>query len=179
MRLVRFTLLLAVAFGGNASAGELRVGEASRTYTAEIPPHAVALPLVLALHGNLQQGADMRNRTAWPEIARREHVAVVFPNGLNRSWADLRADSEREGRKPPAGTDDIRFLVALARHFVDTGVADPKRIYVAGVSNGGAMAMSLACERPDLLAAAAVVIMGMTRGMQPPASPRSRFRCSS
>ena len=171
LALVPLTFLLAVAFCGGAAADVLRVGNASRTYIARIPENASRVPLVLVLHGNLQRGADLRARTAWPEVARREHVAVLFPDGLNRSWADLRADAEREGRKPPAGTDDVAFLVALARHFVDTGVADPKRIYVAGISNGGAMAMSLACERPDLFAAAAVVIMGMTRGMESACKP--------
>ena len=43
-----------------------------------------------------------------------------------------------------------------------TARADPKRIYVTGVSNGGAMTMTLVCERADLFAAAASVIMNFT-----------------
>ncbi len=42
------------------------------------------------------------------------------------------------------------------------GTADAKRVYVAGISNGGAMAMTLVCARADLFAAGASVIMNLT-----------------
>jgi polyhydroxybutyrate depolymerase len=159
-------LLLAIAlllFLGIAPRAEtLVIGGVARSYSAILPAQQPA-PLVLVLHGNLQQGADMMKRTSWPDVARREGLLAVFPDGRNRAWADGRTASERPGRVPPAGTDDVTFLVALAQKYIDAGLADPKRIYVTGVSNGGMMALALACNRADFFAAAALVIASFTR----------------
>ena len=54
---------------------------------------------------------------------------------------------------------------ALIEKFVADGVADPKRIYVTGLSNGGAMTMTMICARADLFAAAASVIFNLTDDM--------------
>jgi polyhydroxybutyrate depolymerase len=107
----------------------------------------------------------MAARTSWPDVARREHFGVVFPDGLNRAWADLRPNTKRAGRAPPKGTDDIGFIVALIEKFVVEGAADPKRIYITGLSNGGAMTMTMICARAELFAAAASVIFNLTDDM--------------
>ncbi len=144
-----------------ASADTLDVGGVTRTYTAQLADTKPA-PLVIILHGNTQTGADMAERTSWPQVAKREHFGVVFPDGLNRAWADLRPSSKRAGRVPPDGTDDAAFIVRLAEEFVADGIADPKRLYVTGLSNGGGMTMAMICVRADLFAAAASVIDNLT-----------------
>jgi polyhydroxybutyrate depolymerase len=144
-----------------ASAETIKVGQTTRHYTAQLAELKLA-PLVIVLHGNTQTGADMVTRTAWPTVARRENIAVVFPDGLNHSWADLRPNNMRAGRVPPHGTDDVAFITRLVEKFVADGSADPKRVYVTGISNGGAMTMTLVCKRADLFAAAASVIMNLT-----------------
>lgn len=144
--------------------GTLVVDGIPRSYLLQRPPRQPA-PLVLVLHGNSQQGRDLLEHTSWPAVARREGFALVLPDGRNRGWADLRRDSEVAGRRPPPGTDDVKFLTALAQDLVRRGIADPHRIYVAGISNGGAMAMTLACTHPGLFAAASSTIMAMTQGL--------------
>ena len=74
-------------------------------------------------------------------------------------------EKERIGRIPPEGTDDIAFLSALIEKLIADGVADARRIYVTGLSNGGAMTMSMLCARANLFAAAAAVIMNLTDGL--------------
>jgi len=113
-----------------ALAETLDVGGVTRTFTAQLPDTQPA-PLVIVLHGNTQTGADMADRTSWPQVAKREHFGVVFPDGLNRAWADLRPSHKRGGRLPPDGTDDAAFIVKLAEEFVADGVADPKRLYAS------------------------------------------------
>ncbi len=157
-----FALVAVLAFGaGAASAEQIDIGGVTRTFTAQLPDNKPA-PLVIVLHGNTQTGADMASRTLWPPVAKRERFGIVFPDGLNRAWADLRPNSKRAGRAPPEGTDDVGFIVALIEKFVADGAADPKRIYVTGVSNGGAMTMTMICARADLFAAAASVIINLT-----------------
>src|SRR4051794_31870140 len=161
--MMRATLLMVALLLGptTASADTIKVGQTTRHYTAQLPELKL-VPLVIVLHGNTQTGADMITRTAWPTVARRENFAVVFPDGLNHSWADLRPNNMRAGRIPPHGTDDIAFIVKLVEKLVADGSADPKRIYVTGISNGGAMTMTLVCKRADLFTAAASVIMNLT-----------------
>ena len=57
-------------------------------------------PLVIVLHGNTQTGAALVARTSWPEVARRERFGVVFPDGLNRAWADLRPGTQTRRPRP-------------------------------------------------------------------------------
>jgi polyhydroxybutyrate depolymerase len=157
-----FVLVIALAFGtGAAPAEPIDIHGVTRTFTVQLPGTRPA-PLVIVLHGNTQTGADMASRTSWPEIARREHFGIVLPDGLNRAWADFRPNVNRAGRAPPEGTDDIAFIVALIEKFIADGTADPRRIYVTGLSNGGAMTMTMICVRADLFAAAASVIMNLT-----------------
>jgi polyhydroxybutyrate depolymerase len=144
-----------------AGAETIDIGGVTRTYLAQFPETKSA-PLVIVLHGNTQTGADMRTRTSWSLVASRERFGVIYPDGLNRAWADLRPDSRRAGRPPPAGTDDVAFIVKLIEKHVADGTIDPKRVYITGLSNGGAMTMTLTCARADLFAAAASVIMNLT-----------------
>ncbi len=139
----------------------LTIDGVKRTFSIQ-SPGAKPAPLVLVLHGNTQQGSDMETRTSWPGVAAREKFTVVFPDGLNKSWADLRGSGPRGGRAPPKGTDDAAFLMAIVDKLIKDGIADPKRIYVTGTSNGGAMSMTLACLHTATFAAAASVIMNMT-----------------
>jgi polyhydroxybutyrate depolymerase len=79
-----------------------------------------------------------------------------------RGRQTLRLRDKRAARSPPDGTDDVAFIAKLIEKYVVSGVADPKRVYVTGISNGGAMAMTLACTRAELFAAVASVIMNLT-----------------
>ena len=146
---------------GAASAETITVNGAKRTFSTRLADVKPA-PLVIVLHGNTQTGADMASRTSWPAVAGREHFTVVFPDGLKRAWADLRPSEMRAGRTPPEGTNDVAFIAKLVETYVADGTADPQRVYVTGLSNGGAMTMTLACKRADLFAAAASVIMNFT-----------------
>jgi polyhydroxybutyrate depolymerase len=154
-------VLAAICWIGSAAAETITINGVTRTFTATLPDTKPA-PLVIVLHGNTQTGEDMATRTSWPAVAKRERFGAVFPDGLNRAWADLRPNEKRTLRTPPEGTDDVAFIAKLIEKYVADGRADPKRVYVTGVSNGGAMTMTMICARADLFAAAASVIMNLT-----------------
>jgi len=159
MRIAAFVAALAAASA--ASADTIDIDGLKRSYTVQLPAKRL-VPLVVVLHGKTQRGADMMTRTAWPQVAKREGFAVVFPDGLNHAWADARTKAGPALRGPPAGTDDVAFITKLVEKLVANGTADPRRVYVTGISNGGAMAMTLVCARADLFAAAASVSMNLT-----------------
>ncbi|WP_369720573.1 PHB depolymerase family esterase [Bradyrhizobium sp. LLZ17] len=81
--------MAAIWFAHPAAADTIDVDGTKRSYTAQLPAKKPA-PLMVVLHGNTQDGADMIARTAWPQVAKREGFAVVFPDGLNHAWADAR-----------------------------------------------------------------------------------------
>jgi polyhydroxybutyrate depolymerase len=162
LQVSRITIALATVCCARPALSEtISINGVARTFLAQFPETRPA-PLVIVLHGNTQTGADMATRTLWPAVAKRESFGVIFPNGLSHAWADLRPDTLRAGRIPPKGTDDVAFIVKLIGKYVADGSADPKRVYVTGISNGGAMTMTLVCARADLFAAAASVIMNLT-----------------
>ena len=85
---------LGVGLGGACGAlpargDSLTVDGVTRTFIAQLPETKPA-PLVIVLHGNTQTGVDMVRRTSWPLVAKRDHFAVLYPEGLDQAWADLR-----------------------------------------------------------------------------------------
>ena len=101
--------------------------------------HGGPRPTVIVLHGALGSGAGTARTAGFAEAAARRNFTAVFPDGLDRQWNDGRMDGHN-------GPDDIGFIRALVRRLVADGVADPHRVYLAGISNGGMMSFALACK---------------------------------
>jgi polyhydroxybutyrate depolymerase len=74
-------------------------------------------------------------------------VALAFPSAVGNRW-----------QFDPGKNDDVAMVRALAARLVADGVADRRRIYLAGVSSGGLLALRVLCDGADYLAGAAVLI---------------------
>lgn len=129
--------------------GRLDHGGRTRTFISWSPEGPGPFPLVVALHGRLGTGAQMLKLSGLTAIAEQEHFIVVYPDGIDRSWADGRNTSPASKQ----GVDDVAFLRALIDEFVTKRSADPSRVYVLGMSNGGFMALTLACQAADTVTA--------------------------
>ncbi|MFE3057859.1 hypothetical protein [Nocardia sp. NPDC059239] len=84
---------------------DLRIGGRRRTFTLRLPNRATGtgeIPLVLALHGRGGTGQMMRHMTGFDSKADHWSMAVAYPDGYRRNWADGRngddvgADAERD-----------------------------------------------------------------------------------
>jgi polyhydroxybutyrate depolymerase len=117
-------------------------------------------PTVIVLHGALGTGSGTALNTGFSEAAAERGFTAVFPDGISRQWHDGRIGG-------PGGPDDVGFIRALVRRLVDDGVAEPHRIYLAGISNGGMMTFTLACKAGDLFAGIGTVIANMPAGIEP------------
>jgi poly(hydroxyalkanoate) depolymerase family esterase len=117
-----------------------------------------ALPLVCMLHGCTQDAASFAAATRMNEAADRHGFVVVYPQqdrGGNPQgcWNWFDPDNQRRGAGEPASiVDSVREVVATAAPWT----IDPSRVFVAGLSSGGAMAAILATAYPDVFAAVAV-----------------------
>lgn len=124
-------------------------------------------PVIISLHGRLGTAARQMTFADFKPIADRDKVIIICPQGIERSWND--------GRGTPAnsrGVNDVKFIDELIAYIIDTYHADPSRIYVTGMSNGGFMTSRLACELYKRIAAVAVVAASMDKDMgYQPAQP--------
>ena len=117
-------------------------------------------PVIISLHGRLGTAIRQMTFANFKPIADRDKVIIVCPQGIERSWND--------GRGTPAnsrGIDDVKFIDELITYIINTYHADPSRIYVVGMSNGGFMTSRLACELNKRIAAVAVVAASMDQDM--------------
>jgi poly(hydroxyalkanoate) depolymerase family esterase len=122
------------------------------------PAPAAGAPLVVMLHGCTQTAASFAAATAMTEVADRHGFIVLFPEQSRArnqqgcwNWF-LPAHQTRDAGEPAA-------IAAATREVVSgsAGVAvDPRRVFVAGLSAGGAMAAIVAATHPDLFAAVAI-----------------------
>ena len=126
------------------------------------PPAAAGpRPLLVVLHAALLSGASTRDELErLPDMARRAGVALAFPDAQGLFWNDGSLSRALPPALSPTG-DDLAFLDALIAALVADGTADPAAIHIAGVSNGGMMALRYACARADRLASVAVFMATM------------------
>lgn len=115
-----------------------------------LPENGVPLVIMLHAEGDTPESA-MKYTTEgrWNELAFREKFIVAFPEGHNRYWNDCRADVQDQ----PSNQDDVGFLLALIEMLGGDYPIDYSKVFVAGHSNGGMMAMRLALEAPDAVRA--------------------------
>jgi polyhydroxybutyrate depolymerase len=142
----------------------ITIGGKPRSYVIERPAIAGPRPTIFILHGASGAIRELRDL---PQLAAGAGAVSVMPNGVGGRWnffppgkesqTDRAFFQQQYGGLP----DDVGFLKAIAADLVARGIADPRRIFVAGLSLGGVMALRLACTDAETFAAIALLIAGM------------------
>jgi poly(hydroxyalkanoate) depolymerase family esterase len=142
---------------GEFVAGSYVCAAGARDYKLFVPPAAGtrALPLVVMLHGCTQDPDDFAAGTAMNDAALDHGFFVLYPAqspqaNPQRCWNWFKHNHQARGRGEP------ELLAGMTRDVMARHAIDPARIYVAGLSAGGAMAAILGDAYPDLFAAVAV-----------------------
>lgn len=143
---------------GSSHQGEFVAGahthaSLTRDYKLFVPPGSTGrlLPLVVMLHGCTQSVDDFAAGTRMNRLADQHGFLVVYPQqaaqaNASKCWNWFKPDDQvRETGEPS-------LIAGIVRHVAQRHAVDPRRIFVAGLSAGAAMAVVLGETYPELFA---------------------------
>ena len=144
---------------GTLSKGAMEVTGVKRSYRSYVPKGLPkGAPLVLVMHGSGAGPQAIRVGTGYgfERLADQHGFAVVYPKSFGFDWNDCSSigNTAVDGVR----ADDAGFLAALVDKLIGEIGVDPNRVFAAGVSNGGSMALRLALEHPQRYRAVAAAM---------------------
>jgi len=153
------------------------VGGRERRFAIDGPTSPGPHPTIFILHG---ANGTVRELHDLPVLARGAGVVTVIPQGIGGRWnffppgheSDVdRAFFDRLGGLP----DDEAFLRNLVADLVARRITDPQRMFIAGLSLGGVMALRMACADAKLFSGMAFLIAGMEESTGATCRPAKPF----
>ncbi len=156
---VVLTCLNTVAYGGSWVAGEVKNSSGSLEYKLWVASgyrKDKPVPLVLMLHGCMQKVEDLSASSGMNDLADKNNFLVVYPEQAAAAnplrcwnWFDPKHQS-REAGEPS-------LIAAVISDVSSSYSIDAHRVYVVGISAGGAMAVVMGATYPELFAGLGVI----------------------
>ena len=158
---IGFVLFVSAALQGVRAQGDFVFSHdgVDRTYLLDLPEYDTeGLPLVMVLHGYVSSAQLIRGYSGWTEIAENGEAVICYPQGTSDDFGI----NHWNANLGISDTDDIGFLSALVEHLQQMYGLSSDCTFTCGMSNGGFMSYTLACERPDLFRAIGSVTGNMS-----------------
>lgn len=123
--------------------------------------------LVVALHGCTQTAEGYARGAGWVELADQEGFVVLAPEQTRRGNPNLCFNWFLADQAGSRGGEIVAILAMIDEAIVQDQV-DPSRIFVTGLSAGGAIAFALLMSHPERFAGGGVIAglpVGMAEGV--------------
>jgi polyhydroxybutyrate depolymerase len=130
-----------------------------RTYVPSTLPNS-PVPLLIGLHGGLGTSAQFEANSGFNNLAESNGFIVAYPDGIGnrpdgsgfQTWNGGYCCGPAQSQQ----VDDVEFISRLIDQMSARFTIDPKRVYVAGHSNGGILGYQLACRLSHKISAVGV-----------------------
>lgn len=136
---------------GQFIAGSHANAAGKRAYKLYIPSNhsGQALPLIVMLHGCTQSPDDFAAGTRMNRLADEARCFVLYPAQAHsanhsRCWNWFRREDQARGRGEPS------IIAGMTQEIMRRRGINSRRVYIAGLSAGGAMAAVMAATYPEL-----------------------------
>ncbi|WP_340644075.1 PHB depolymerase family esterase [Phenylobacterium sp.] len=113
-------------------------------------------PLVVVLHGSNQSAESYNNGSGWSALADETGVALLFP-GQRRSNNAIRSFNWFKPGDSHRGFGEPLSIRQMIRQVVDDHAIDPSRVFITGLSSGGAMTSVMLATYPEVFAGGAII----------------------
>lgn len=113
-------------------------------------------PLVVVLHGCTQSAAAYDSGSGWSELADRHGFALLYPEQQRANNGNL-CFNWFQSSDITRGSGEAESIREMIGHLTETQGIDPARVFVTGLSAGGAMADVMLATYPEVFAAGAII----------------------
>ena len=132
-------------FVDGTSTHTINVGGRDRVYRLHKPAGVPAsAALVLVLHGGFGSAEQAERSYGWDQLADSEKFIVAYPDGVNRAWNVNGGGCC--GKPARENVDDVGFISAAVADVAKNVRINASHVYATGMSNGGMMSYTLACD---------------------------------
>ncbi|MFA1625462.1 PHB depolymerase family esterase [Rhizobium mongolense] len=122
-----------------------------------LPTHMdTRTPLVVALHGCTQTAKGYALGSGWSQLAERRGFAVLYPEQQHSNNPNLCFNWFEPG-DARRGAGEAASISQMVAHVVQSQGIDPNRVFVTGLSAGGAMANAMLSTYPEMFAGGAII----------------------
>jgi polyhydroxybutyrate depolymerase len=163
------------ALAGRIEHGTLEHDGRTRSWIAYLPARPATSPaLVIVLHASMGTSQQARQIYGYDFdlLADQQGFIAVYPQGYERHWNDCKLKGSFAAKRE--NIDDVGFLHALVDRLVKDHHADRSRVYVTGVSNGGAMVLRLALQTPEFARAYAALVSSVPAPTNMAVTPKNQ-----
>ncbi len=119
--------------------------------------------LVVVLHGCTQTAAGYDHGSGWSDVAEQNGFAVLFPEQLRANNPNLCFSWFQHG-DTTRGQGEVASIRAMIAAMVASRRLDPARVFITGLSAGGAMTAAMLAAYPEVFAGGAI-IAGLPSGV--------------